>query len=179
MTRKEAVQRIWTYRILGFLLFVVIVTLLFISILKASYYADSVILKPVVENIVSTLYYELPVVSPIISTLWAYVPTPRLAPLLSVENVPLLILYVMLIPVTYLWSAAQNLAEIVKAVDNQLAMESMHGSVRNRPTPRMQENEEFYVPSKATFWGQVHNNYLAPIVVTVIGGIILFVLKMN
>lgn len=176
MTRNQAIQRIWTYRAFGVVIAVVGLTLLFVGLLKGLYYAEpsGSFIQNATKNIVAIVYHKIPVISPIIAAAWPYAPGFSLFPLLSVNNIPLLVIYVALWGGGFLFRAAQNLAAVVKAVDYQNAVDGMRGS-RRRPDSR----EELNIPQKATFLGQVHENYIAPLIVTVVAGIILFVFNMN
>jgi hypothetical protein len=176
MTRKQAIQRIWTYKALAVLIAVVSLALLFVGLMKGMYYEESgsPVLEKFVKNSIAFAYHKIPVISPIISTLWPYVPELRLFPLLSFDNIALLVIYVALWGGGFLFRAAQNLAEVVKAVDYQIAVDAIRESGR-----RLDPREGLNVPRNATFLGQVHEHYVAPVIVGVVVGIILFAFKMN
>lgn len=182
MDRKEAIQRIWTYRALGLFLVIISLMLLAVWVLKMMYYGDlGTFLEQPVKNLVSFLYFQIPIVSPIISTLWSYVPTPRIDAPLSVENIPLLLIYVALFAGLYLWRAAQNLTQTVKEVDHEIRKEKMRSAARGESTSPTQEDKSivFDVPSNATFWGQVHEHYLAPLFVGIVLATILYFFGIN
>ena len=129
-----------------------------------------------IENLVSFFYYQIPIISPIISTLWPYVVVPQSSPLLSLHNILFLApFFVFFIGVAF-DKAAGALAKTIREVDYEITKENIRRSAMGEPIHRVQAQASIPVPAKATISGRWLELFVLPIVTGVIVAAISFLL---
>ncbi|MBE0458081.1 YniB family protein (plasmid) [Pseudoalteromonas sp. KG3] len=175
MNFHEAKSKVWSYKIIGFVIALPAITSTVISMLKMLYFRledgtamGATIARPF-KQLVSVVYEN----TQALTLFWQYSPTPSLDELLSRQNVYFLSIYVLVfVGLAFFTSGGKlnrRLRKINQKIEDQLIAESIRGDIgRNR-----QQIEESIEVPPSTIFSQFHQLYLAPIFVAVVGGVFL------
>ena len=173
MNFHEAKSKVWTYKIIGVLIALLAITSTIISMLKMLYFRledgtamGAAIARPF-KQLVSVVYEN----TQALALFWQRSPTPTLDELMSRQNVYFLSIYFLIFVGLAFYASGgklnRRLRKINQKIEDQLIAESIKGEGgRNR-----QQIEESVDIQSSTIFSQIHQLYIAPIVVAVVGGI--------
>ena len=175
MNYQQALKKSRLKRIIGFVIFLIGIVSSIISILKMLYFNfdDGTViggaLSKIFKNLISLIYEN----TQFLNIFWQNCPSPNLNQLNTQDNIYFLLLYGLIFIGLALYSSGKKLAirlnDINIIIENQLIQESIrNGVVRTR-----QELENNTNINDSSVFSQVHQLYIAPLAITVLGGIIL------
>lgn len=176
MTFNEAKQKSKLYYFIGYVVMLSTILMMIITLLKGIYYiATSGVdhgfisgFYNTIANLVSFLYYQplFPVF------LWKISPNVNMFDMLSLDNWPLIILYLSLFLGVFFISAGRELSLRVKKVKAMVEDEIMAASLRGEPVEPIRDNINNVPIKKEGVYSKLHSLYLAPLIV----GLVLFLI---
>ncbi|WP_457980354.1 YniB family protein [Ectopseudomonas composti] len=176
MNYRQAKRKAANQAVIGFVVMVSGIIASLVSAMKMIYFrlddgtALSGMLTAPLKNLISYLYYQpwFP------KWLWQICPTPNPYALNDPENFKFLVVYVAIFVGAAISASAsksrRRLAKINEEIENEMLRQSLRGESAARSRATMEENA--VIPQQSIF-SQVHQLYLAPIVVTIIGALLL------
>ncbi|HIF9374883.1 TPA: YniB family protein [Photobacterium damselae] len=178
MNFHEAKRKSILYRIVGFAIVVPCVVSTVISFLKMIYFRldygsqlGSAFAAPF-KNLVAFIYQN----TEFLMIFWKNSPTPNHMHLAEPDNIPFIIIYLTIfVGLTFLGLGKQlsvRLRKIKKKIEDQIIEESVKGNVARTHS---EIAETVYIPNSRMF-SNIHKLYVAPIIVTVLGAILVKVL---
>jgi YniB-like protein len=170
MTKNQATGRIWQSRVLGGLLCAVGFAFVVTSCLKMlnSDAAGNVLFGNVMSRSVSIFYYQIPVVSAVVSALWPYAPTPSLSPLLVVDNAIFAFFYFLIFVGHIALSRASLIARHVREVKEELRKDGLRRSMGGTRSAHGEIDVNITLGEDEGWVRTVHALYFAPLVVILI-----------
>ena len=175
MNYQEAKKKSLIYRLVGALIVIPSVISTNISFLKMIYFRlddgtqfGSVLAQPF-KKIVTYVYQN----TEFLSLFWDHSPTPNHMNIPEPQNITFILIYLTVFVGITFWGAGSSLSlrlrKIRKKIEDQVIEESIKGSAART---HAEISEAVVIPSGGMF-SEVHKLYLAPIIVTVIGAILL------
>ncbi|OEC34390.1 YniB-like protein [Pseudomonas cuatrocienegasensis] len=176
MNYRQAKRKAANQAIIAFVVMVSGLIASIVSAMKMIYFrlddgtALSGMLTAPLKNLISYLYYQpwFP------EWLWQICPTPNPFAITDPENIKFLVVYAAIFVGAAISAGARKskvrLAKINEEIENELLRQSLRGESTSNSRASMEENA--VIPQQSIF-SQVHQLYLAPIVVTIIGALLL------
>lgn len=175
MNYQQALKESRLKRIIGSIISLIGIVSSIISMLKMLYFnfddgtVIGGVLSKIFKNLISLIYQN----TQFLNIFWQNCPSPNLNQLNTQDNIYFLLLYGLIFIGLALYSSGKKLAirlnDINIIIENQLIQESIrNGVVRTR-----QELENNTNIEDSSIFSQVHELYIAPLAISVLGGIIL------
>lgn len=183
MNYKQAVDKIRLNRCIGLLLIVLGVAVTLVSFLKYLY-AQAVNIEGndllgglgvIIKNIILTIY-NLPYMP---KSLWLLSPELDTNHVLFSGNISFFLFYIMMFVGVSFWSSASVLSSRLKNIKIMIENERLAASMRGEPTLTVEKMIENVTVKKESIYSKLHQLYLAPLIVTVLGALIACLLKLN
>jgi hypothetical protein len=175
MHYRQAVRQSIIKRVLGAIVFLVGGISTAISFLRMLYFNfdDGTAIGSTISKVFQKLVYTIYEHTQFLNFFWEHCPTPSLNQINTQDNVYFILLYLSIFVGAALYSSGKKLAIRLKiineAIENQLIRESIRGErARSR-----HELESTMAIENSSIFSQVHQLYIAPLIITVVGGIIL------
>jgi hypothetical protein len=178
VTYKEALTKSRLKRIVGIVIVVIAFVSTVVSLLRMLYFGlddgpnlGTVFARPF-KNLVILVHKN----TQFLDFFWSYSPTPSLANISDSENIKFGVVYLSCFFGAALYASGNKLAmrlrNIDERIENQFIEESISGQ-RVRTREEIRASAE--IPNSSIFT-QIHQLYFAPVVTTIIGGILLAIL---
>jgi len=178
MTYRQALKQSIVKRITGFIIFIFGIVSTSISLLRMLYFNfnDSTTFGNALSNIFQKLVYIIYENTQFLSIFWKNCPTPNLSQLNNQENIYFLFLYLSIFIGVALYTSGKKLAIRLKIINKSIENQLIHESIKGDRARTRQEIEETIPVERSSLFTQVHQLYLAPLVVAIISGILLKIL---
>ena len=182
MNYNEAKKKIFRGRLIGGSLFAVAGLTFLISCLKFLYYGLdagdplSHALAAPFQRLVSTIYLK----TEFLNLFWEYAPTPDARNHLSLPNFYFALVYLAAFIGTIIFRYANALAKRVgtaeQIIDDERIRHSIRRSALQHDRTSIEDQLEILPPNRDSIWKQFHTLYFAPLIVTIVGGVMAAVL---
>lgn len=175
MNYKQALNKSRLKRLIGFIILSIGVISSVVSLLRMLYFNfnDGTAIGGALSKVFQKLVYLIYENTQFLNIFWENCPTPNLNQLNTEDNIYFICLYILIFIGAALYSSGKKLAirlnEINRIIEDQL----IHESIRNGVMRTRQELENDTHINDSSIFAQVHQLYIAPLVITVIGGIVL------
>ncbi|MBF7071336.1 YniB family protein [Aliarcobacter butzleri] len=168
MNYKQAKRKSYLKVIIGFILLLTGLISSIISILKMLYsnISDGSVFGELIGDIFKKLIYLIYTNTKFLNFFWENCPTPNLNILIAKENMYFMFIYLLIFIGLAIYRTGLILATNLRNIDKRLENELIINNIRQK------KEEESKINDSSTL-SQLHQLYMAPLIVTVIGGILL------
>ncbi|QOV65844.1 YniB family protein [Kosakonia pseudosacchari] len=183
MNYKQAIKKIRSNRCVGVLLIFFGIAITIFSFLKYLYVKANNIagddllggLGNIIKNIILAIY-NIPWIP---KALWLRSPDIDPDNILSSGNILFLLFYVMIFVGVSFWSSASELSSRLEKIRIMIANEQLAASIRGEPRPDIDKVIGGVVVDKKGIYSKLHELYIAPLIVTVLGALLTYLFNLN
>lgn len=175
MNYQQALNKSRLKRIIGFIILLIGIISSTISILRMLYFnfddgtVISGALSKVFKNLISLIYEN----TQFLNIFWENCPTPNLNQLYTQDNIYFILLYILIFIGSAVYSSGKKLAIRLSEINTMIENELIHESIRDGERRTRQEMQNNANINDSSIFSQVHQLYIAPLIITVIGGVFL------
>jgi YniB-like protein len=178
VTYKEALAKSRLKRIVGIVIVVVAFISTVVSLLRMLYFRldDGTNLGTVFSRPFKNLVVLAHKNTQFLDFFWSYSPTPSLVNISDPENIKFGVVYLSAFVGAALYASGNKLAMRLRKIDERIEDQLIEDSIRGeRVRTREEIRASTEIPDSSIFT-QIHQLYFAPVVTTIIGGILLAIL---
>ena len=176
MNYIQALRKSRLKRFIGLIISIIGVISSIISILKMLYFNfdNGTAIEGVFAKIFQKSIYFIYENTQFLNIFWENCPTPNFNKLNVQDNMYFILLYALIFIGLALYSSGKKLSirldEINIIIENQLIHSAISSSEVKRTREEMQNNTNI---SNSSIFSQLHQLYIAPLIITIIGGVVL------
>ena len=175
MHYRQAVKQSIIKRIFGSFVFLLGAVSSAISFLRMLYFNfdDGTAIGGAIAKIFQKIVYAIYEHTQFLNFFWEHCPTPSLNQLNTHDNLYFIVLYISIFIGIALYSSGKKLAIRLKAINEMIEDQLIRESLRGEMARSRREIESTMSVENSSIFSQVHQLYIAPLVITIVGGILL------